>query len=81
MSLGGVDTGFQGVPSPVFRLLTSAIIQRRGTSEKDKLTSFFLLPYPYFGGVKGLLDYYSCTSNTPQTDCRALYCTIHHERS
>jgi hypothetical protein len=66
MSLGGVDTGFPGgVPSPVFRLLTSAIIQRRGTTEKDQFTSFFLLPYPYFGGVKGSLDYYSCTNNTP----------------
>lgn len=70
MSLGGVDTSFPGVPSPVFRLLTSAIIQRRGTSGKDK----FLLPYPYFGGVKGFLDYYCCTNNT---HCRVLYYTTH----
>ena len=69
MSLGGVDTGFLGVPSPVFRLLTSAIIQRRGTSEKDK----FLLPYPYFGGVKGFLDYIPA-----QTIHTVEYCTIQH---
>lgn len=74
MPLGGVDTGFLDVPSPVFRLLTSAIIRRSGTSENDVFL-FCLFTVPIFGGVEGLQDYYFCTMHTIE-HCTALYNTI-----
>lgn len=77
MPLGGVDTGFPGVPSPVFRLLTSVIFERRGTSEKASFTSFFFRYRTHISaGGKG-----SCRLLTLRTRPVHCICTVRDSKA